>query len=336
MPPPPLPANASSRDTIIKEILRLTFPSTALFEGLVEFSRALGAKGAVVPPDHAAKVQTEQDRLLKLSPAELSQTLQSLRAKAGAAAKAQREEKQKREQEKVAAKEAAKFYNEPAASADFALWTKADFWSFDEALALLLGKEPKVVTWAAIKQELEHRARFERESPLSSFLHTYRRLRTLGLRADAMTRAARLRPAEVIQWAQRVDLIEVPAALCKPSVPPPKPVSQVEPVQLPAIGVPAKAATLAEGSQASSTSGTMIKKAALLKRYATLWPTAHSDLAHASENGLAKAAKAVAHGYWNEEAAIHWAKQNGKMDAAAPDRALALDQLPRQIHRLGN
>jgi len=43
-----------------------------------------------------------------------------------------------------------RFFNRPDAAADFSFWAKQACWSLDEAVALILGKEPKVVNWDRI------------------------------------------------------------------------------------------------------------------------------------------------------------------------------------------
>ena len=47
--------------------------------------------------------------------------------------------------------EDARFFNQPHANADFDHWSKAEHWSLDEAIALVLGKAPEIVSWDKIK-----------------------------------------------------------------------------------------------------------------------------------------------------------------------------------------
>ena len=58
--------------------------------------------------------------------------------------------------------------------------------------------------------------------------------------------------------------------------------------------------------------GWIMKKGALIKKYAHQWDTIQGDFHSASENGLSKAAKAHGHGEWYEAAALNWADQRGK------------------------
>ncbi|MGH6854785.1 MAG: hypothetical protein ACREDX_06615 [Aestuariivirga sp.] len=46
--------------------------------------------------------------------------------------------------------EAQRFLNQPYARADFEHWSKAAYWSIEEAVALSLGREPKVVHWKSV------------------------------------------------------------------------------------------------------------------------------------------------------------------------------------------
>lgn len=46
------------------------------------------------------------------------------------------------------------FYDQPDAQADFEYWSKAEYWTPDEAVAISFGKNPKVVTGEALKNYL--------------------------------------------------------------------------------------------------------------------------------------------------------------------------------------
>lgn len=71
--------------------------------------------------------------------------------------------------------------------------------------------------------------------------------------------------------------------------------------------------TLTEPSKAEQLDkGWVMKKAALIRKHATSWPTAQRDFQDAAENGLARAAKAPGHGEWFVAAALNWADQRGK------------------------
>ena len=309
--------SASSTDSVINEILRLTFPMMPIAESLAFMVRNLGVSAP--PNEFEVQVQAERERLQSLEPAELQLTLQSLRERAAAAEAARQAASEKRAQDKAAARDAAMFYSQPLASADFVFWSKADFWTLSDAVALLLGKDPRIVTESAVRTAQEGWARAERNRPLPPFLEAFQRLQTLAQRSDALTRSAKLRPADVIQWAERVGMVEVPAELRR---------------HVASLSEPASEAGARPTTTAVAPLGPTIKKSALMARYGAVWATIHSDLGHANDNGLAEAAKAAGHGYWHEDAAIHWAKQNGKIETSAPARLPTLSELPGRTHRV--
>jgi hypothetical protein len=79
-------------------------------------------------------------------------------------------------QERVRAaveEERRRFFHSASATANFEYWCKAAYWTLDEAIALVLGKEPSVVTPAAMKP-------FRHVSP---FVANFERLRNLAARA---------------------------------------------------------------------------------------------------------------------------------------------------------
>lgn len=106
------------------------------------------------------------------------------------------EEKQK-EFEQLRAKaeqeERALFFNQPYASADFNHWSKAEHWTLEEAIALVLGKAPEVVSWDKIKA---HHA-------TSPFVTRYARLRDLADRAKFWKKLYdHVLPPIFLKWAE--------------------------------------------------------------------------------------------------------------------------------------
>lgn len=73
------------------------------------------------------------------------------------------------------------------------------------------------------------------------------------------------------------------------------------------------------------------KKAALVAAHVHEWPTIESDISDAATNGLAATAKAGARGWW-EDAALIWARANGKLISAAK----TADSLAQAMHNMGN
>jgi hypothetical protein len=84
------------------------------------------------------------------------------------------------------------FFDQPDAAADFDHWSKAEYWSLDEAIALILGKAPETVSWGAIA--------FYCYSP---FVKQYARLRDLTQRAQLVDPIS---PAIFLKWAEDRDL----------------------------------------------------------------------------------------------------------------------------------
>lgn len=56
-----------------------------------------------------------------------------------------------------------------------------------------------------------------------------------------------------------------------------------------------------------------LKRAALVRRYESKWPTIERDLRDGHGNGLSKAAKVGANGLWLELYALVWASERGKL-----------------------
>ena len=96
-----------------------------------------------------------------------------------------------------------KFYNHPAAAADYEHWDKATTWTIDEAVALLLGKSPEAVTWEIVK----------RDTQFSKFAKIYARNRDLALRAtEAGELSNPVQPSKFLGWAKQFG-IDCPAEL---------------------------------------------------------------------------------------------------------------------------
>lgn len=104
---------------------------------------------------------------------------------------------------RAAIEEKGRFFSKREAEADFSYWSKVEYWTLDESIALLLGKSPEVVTWKAIQAFVN----------ISAFAKQYERLRNLALRAQAMNRGqSAVYPNAVLAWADDID-VPVPKAL---------------------------------------------------------------------------------------------------------------------------
>lgn len=222
--------------------------------------------------------------------------------------------------------EAQRFYNKREAMADFGYWLSMDFWTLDEAMALLSQRDPRVVNRFTIEDHLAPKKGLlsgPRNQP-TAFTKFFLTLSHLAERSNAMTHSPRLTPVEVIRWAKGVMGPQVPTQLLayldgQPALPPTEEARQEPPA--------AAAAT----RPADELRKTKVKRAALMQ-LENVWPTVVNDLQHANRNGLAEAAKSTEFGLWWEEAALHWARVNGRLDKA-PSGSPLLD-LPRRVNRL--
>jgi hypothetical protein len=96
-----------------------------------------------------------------------------------------------------------RFFNQASANADFDHWAKFDFWTVDQAIALVLGRAPNVVS-------VETMQPFGADSP---FAKQYWRLHHLARVSIAAGRLSdRERPKQFVAWAKQKD-IDVPATL---------------------------------------------------------------------------------------------------------------------------
>ncbi len=112
------------------------------------------------------------------------------------AEKAAEVEQLRRKQE---AEENARFFNQPAARADFTHWGRLSYWTLDEAVALSFGRAPESVNWKVIEA-------IEAYTNMSPFAFQYNRRRQLALRAKASSELYDpVRPGFFIAWAKRLD-----------------------------------------------------------------------------------------------------------------------------------
>lgn len=341
----PPASQARSSNQTVEALLPYLFKALPLMQMALTLSRPPSNIPNPAAEEYLAKVQAEREKLLVRPESELLPILQRYRAKEQAQREAAMAAKKVKQAAKAAEIEAALFYNEPSASADFDYWIKAEYWTFEESIALLLGKAPAAVTWAAVKRELEAKPGFmffDKPKPPSGFLLTYERLRNLALRAQAMTRTTKLRPADVIEWAQNSRATQVPPQLLQLLAPPsPENTGKALPANVGDAAISAR--TVSAESQdmpkqdlaPTTPSTTTLKKSALVKKYERVWMTIGSDLGHANENGLSKAAKASVHGQWHEEKALAWARQNGKIVESVTLQTVSMASLPRKTHLIG-
>lgn len=287
-------------DALIEEVVLLQHPAWQLAQ-LIERS---------FPPEHRpdlreirSTVESARALLRGRSQQELLELRGQLRAKQALEAQRAAEVRETNRRAKEAKKEAARFYQQPEAVADYQHWLKLDYWTFDEAIALLLGKEPGVVTWARVQKELNPVGLFLSPKPQpTEFLKRYENLRRVAQRADAM-RAPELRPLAVIEWAVERAGLEPPNVLLAF-------LESNTPREEPEPATPALPAC--EIDPPDSPPPKLLRRAALIRQWGGGWPTIEADLTHASRNGLSEA-RGEGFGMWQEEKALEWARKHGKL-----------------------
>lgn len=120
----------------------------------------------------------------------------------------ERAKERQEQQAKAELEEQQRFFNQPHAKADFVHWSKATYWTLDEAIALSFGKAPEAVKWESVKGYC-----VSLQGPGSPFAVKYGRVRDLALRAKAWKQLSDpVLPSTFLAWARRME-IEVPAEL---------------------------------------------------------------------------------------------------------------------------
>lgn len=96
-----------------------------------------------------------------------------------------------------------RFYNLASANTDFVHWSKAVYWTIDEAIALSFGKEPEAVTWQKI-EPLKNK---------TAFAKGFAKRRDLASRAVLAKKLSEpVLPAHFLAWANEMN-IELPSVL---------------------------------------------------------------------------------------------------------------------------
>jgi hypothetical protein len=176
-------------EATIKQIVRLRFPDYD--EVMAQPVPGSGGTWASIMTlvhreERMALIKALQEELLALSPDDLTARL------------ADELRRYSREcLDEIARAETGPFYNRPSANADFSHWSKATYWTLDEAIALSFGKEPEVVKW-------------ENVQPLvgdSKFAFQYSRVRDLAHRAIAWKQLNDpVLPTFYLAWARRTEI----------------------------------------------------------------------------------------------------------------------------------
>ncbi len=117
------------------------------------------------------------------------------------------EQEKHRKEMKVKAeqKEQQQFFNLPSADADFEHWSKAPYWTLEEAIALSFGKNPEVVNWNKLNDSPTYLS--------SPFIGKYKRVRELAVRAKNFKQLYDpILPGLYLAWAKRSN-IDLPSEL---------------------------------------------------------------------------------------------------------------------------
>jgi hypothetical protein len=330
--------DAPGPNPLVEEVLRLEFWDKSFYDAMstlaalpeVRASQSSASQAFLQPTPRQREMQTRRAVLSSMPESELLQLRADLLTKQKAAQLAAEKERQRMRDAAAAEKERKQFYNQPDAQANFDYWLKFDFWSFDQAIALILGKNPNVVTWEKVSQAIDPPRLLLAAKPTpSTFLKAYQNLRTLAGASDVMTAGARLRPADVASWARNRLGLSLPKPLADLLAPPAP--NQAPPSPEGEASVPSEADQGQSEPESQAESTPVLVKRAALKALSDSWPSVESDLRHSDRNGLAAAAKAPEHGMWREQDAIEWARRNGRLKA--PRTISGIHDLPRRIFK---
>ena len=201
-----------SRSEMIEAILRGEFSNLVFLDDLGRFAATFGNRPA---PETNKALQAKRASFEAMSDCALELRYEAhLRwlTQAKVSEEAQNNAKARAD---ASAKEAAQFYNRPEAQANLMHWSKAEYWTFDEAIALLLGKSPKVVTPERVRQEItaiETGFFLGKRPAVPAFLRQYEDLYDLARRAEA-TKKPHLHPVTAVVWARTAGATMPPDAL---------------------------------------------------------------------------------------------------------------------------
>lgn len=96
-----------------------------------------------------------------------------------------------------------RFFNQPECNADYSYWAKHAYWHFDQAVALLLDKDPRKVSYETLKHLFEISPFAKKYQEIFSLIqgyHLYGKLSEI------------IEPMDVLNWADDID-IDIPIKL---------------------------------------------------------------------------------------------------------------------------
>ena len=129
--------------------------------------------------------------------------LQKPRTEIEALVEAERAAEQEEARQRADREERARFFHKPETTADFDFWSRAAYWTIDEAVALSLGKQPQAVSWDTVRPHLG-------SSPFAVEFEQRRMLATRAKDANQLTDANL--PGFFLAWAAR-NRVDVPPEL---------------------------------------------------------------------------------------------------------------------------
>ena len=178
-------------------LLERRFPNHELIAHLPPSLGSLSGPGTITAEGRrqlSQQVEAHRKELQAKTPEELSALVAKARAEEAAAWRMRCEQEEK-----------ARFFNQHNARADIDHWSKATYWTLDEAVALTFGKNPEVVTWEKIRGL----------TSVSVFAAQFARVRDLVFRAKNWQQLYDpALPTFFLAWAQRNE-IGVPDELVK-------------------------------------------------------------------------------------------------------------------------
>jgi len=123
--------------------------------------------------------------------------------------------KENLEKQKKADKvERERFFHQPEAMAEFEYWAKMPYWKIEEAIALILGKNPEVVSWKTIHEEAERYKKHLGFYPTSHFVAKYSKIRELASRAVRLKQLTDpIQPADFLSWVLDNEITAMPEEL---------------------------------------------------------------------------------------------------------------------------
>lgn len=219
------------RARLVEEILNLEYWDKPIYDSMRNFAAQPELYGGFVKASALAEnrrvqeINARRSELLQATTLGLRSHLDALRAQQKANQQAAAQAAEERRRTKAEAAERKRFYNTPGLQVDWEYWARLEYWTFDEAVALTLRRDPKVVTHKAVLKEIASTKDYF-GPPMSQFLQDYQRLRGIAERASVMTAKTGLRPREVLRWAKTSSGFEPPDELVRavdrlqPAIPP--------------------------------------------------------------------------------------------------------------------